>query len=90
METTQKIKKSERESHTRVSQMARTINREFRIKVYGFFNGRKVDHLVGISGLTALIGLNNSVAAFDRAMNSMDDKCQCKFRRGVSVTFYRK
>ena len=40
-----------------------TINRNFRIKVNGYVNGVKVNKLVGVSGLLAILGLQTSVRA---------------------------
>ena len=68
----------------------REINRNFKIKVFGFVNGKKVNILVGVSGLVRMldgaIDLVNRL--LDRAFRSMDDKCICKLRRGLKVTFY--
>lgn len=66
------------------------INRNFKIKVFGYVNGKKVNTLVGVSGLLNLLDnatdlVNNLL---DRAFNSTGDKCVCKLRRGVKVTFY--
>ena len=39
----------------------REINRDFKIKVYGYTDeGRKVDMLVGVSGLILLIGIEHA------------------------------
>lgn len=66
------------------------INRNFKIKVSGYVNGRKVNTLVGVSGLIRLldgaIDLINRL--LDRAFGCMEDKCICKLRRGVKVSFY--
>jgi hypothetical protein len=66
------------------------INRNFKIKVSGYVNGKKVNTLVGVSGLLRLldgaIDLMNRL--LDRAFNCMDDKCVCKLRRGLKVSFY--
>lgn len=67
----------------------REINRNFKIKAFGSVNGKKVNTLVGVSGLLRLVGsvelVNNLL---DRAFNSTDDACICKLRRGIKVTFY--
>lgn len=65
-----------------------TINRNFKIKVFGFVDGRKVNTLVGVSGLIRLIGEEMSDKLVVRAFAGKDDKCVCKLRRGVKVTFY--
>lgn len=66
------------------------VNRNFKIKVFGIVNGKKVNTLVGVSGLLRILDGSVDLAnrLFDRAFNSMDDKCVCKLRRGVKVTFY--
>ena len=65
---------------TKLQYSTREINRDFKIKVYGYTEeGKKVDKLVGVSGLILLIG---------RAYKSGQDKCVCKLRRGLKVTYY--
>ena len=69
-----------------------TINRNFRIKVYGIVNGVKVNKLVGVSGLLAILGgsWDKLVKFVLRAFNSLADKCACKIYGGATVTFYAK
>ena len=66
------------------------INRNFKIKVSGYVNGKKVNTLVGVSGLIRMldgaIDLINRL--LDRAFKCQDDVCYCKLRRGVKVSFY--
>ena len=66
------------------------INRNFKIKVFGRINGHKINTLVGVSGLINLldgaIDLVNRL--LDRAFNSKGDKCVCKLRRGLQISFY--
>ena len=66
------------------------INRNFKIKVFGHINGHKINTLVGVSGLLNLldgaIDLVNRL--LDRAFSSTGDKCVCKLRRGIKVSFY--
>lgn len=65
------------------------INKTYKIKVFGRINGKKVNTLVGVSGLIRIIGsaeITNNL--LDRAFRSIDDKCVCKLRRGIKVTFY--
>ena len=67
----------------------REINRNFKVKVSGIFDGKKINTLVGVSGLIKLVNdieLTNRL--LDRAFNSTDDKCVCKLRRGLRVSFY--
>lgn len=69
-----------------------TINHNFRIKVYGIVNGVKVNKLVGVSGLLAILGgsLDKLVKFVLRAFNNLTDKCACKIYCGATVTFYAK
>jgi len=66
------------------------INRNFKIKVFGRINGKKINTLVGVSGLINLldgaIDLVNRL--LDRAFSSMGDVCHCKLRRGLKISFY--
>ena len=65
------------------------INRDYKIKVSGLYNGEKVNTLVGVSGLVRMVGdieLTNRL--LDRAVACMDDKVCCKLRRGIKITFY--
>lgn len=67
----------------------REINRDFKIKVYGYTeDGQKVDKLVGVSGLILLIGLELANKQIERAYKAGQDKCICKLRRGLKVTYY--
>jgi hypothetical protein len=66
------------------------INRNFKIKVFGVVNGKKINTLVGVSGLLNLldgaVDLMNRL--LDRAFASKGDKCVCKLRRGLQISFY--
>lgn len=65
------------------------INRNYKIKVYGTFEGKKVNTLVGVSGFLRMVddvALCNRL--LDRAFNSFEDKCVCKLRRGLKISFY--
>lgn len=68
----------------------REINRNFKIKIYGIVDGKRVNTLVGVSGLIRMldgaIDLVNRLLG--RAFNGMGDKVVCKLRRGLKVTFY--
>ncbi len=71
------------------------INREFRIKVYGYNNSdERLNLLVGVSGLIRLLGeeLADTLVkrAFKNSFLSKDGKIVCKLRRGLKVTFYSK
>ena len=66
------------------------INRNFKIKVFGRINGRKINTLVGVSGLINILdGATDLVnRILDRAFKSKGDKCVCKLRRGLQISFY--
>lgn len=67
------------------------INKEFRIKVFGFNNeGKKINTLVGVSGAIDLIGEEFLDKFVDRAYKQGLDACYCKLRRGLLVTLYVK
>lgn len=66
------------------------VNFEWKIKVYGLFNGQKVNTLVGVAGYLRMVE-DNALAErlLDRAFASQGDKCICKLRRGLKISFYR-
>lgn len=65
------------------------INSNFRIKVFGRDDsGKKIDTLVGVSGLVGLVGNEFAEKFSVKAMKSIEDKCTFKLRRGIKVTFY--
>lgn len=65
------------------------INRNFLIKVYGVDeNGKRINKLVGVSGLLNLIGLDLAAKFIKKAFASALDKVICKLRRGLKITFY--
>ncbi len=67
------------------------INSNFRIKVFGRDeNGKKINTLMGVSGIVRLIGEELFNKFIKRALNCMLDKCVCKLRRGLQVTLYAK
>ena len=68
-----------------------TINRDFRIKAAGVDpQGNKINTLVGVSGLIALIGVDFANKFLEKAFNSLEDSTCCKLRRGIRITFYCK
>lgn len=66
------------------------INRNFKIKVAGINGqGKKLNTLVGVSGLINLIGAELADRLLRRAFaNTEEDYTVCKLRRGLKVTFY--
>lgn len=67
----------------------REINHNFKIKVAGMVNGKKVNTLVGVSGLIKIVGDIKLVNRLLKcAFNCYGDKEVCKLRRGVKITFY--
>lgn len=66
------------------------INTNFRIKVNGIVDGKKINTLVGVSGLIKLIGVEMVNKMLRRAFAGKDDKLVCKLRRGIKVSFYVK
>lgn len=67
------------------------INLNFRIKVAGFDeNGKKINKLVGVSGLIKLIGIEFVNKFLAKAFGGKSDKTVCKLRRGIRISFYAK
>ena len=67
------------------------INANFRIKVFGRDeNGKKINTLMGVSGIIALIGEELFYKFIRRALDCMKDVCVCKLRRGLQVSLYVK
>ena len=67
------------------------INKNFRIKVFGYnAEGKKINTLMGVAGILALIGEELLNKFLRRAFSCMDDVCVCKLRRGLKVSFYVK
>ena len=67
----------------------RDINRNFKIKVSGIIDEKKINTLVGVSGLMRFVDdieLTNRL--LDRAVRSKTDKCVCRLRRGIAISFY--
>lgn len=65
------------------------INRNYLIKVYGFNNeGKKINTLVGVSGLVSLIGVELTNKFIARAEKAAADCTVCKLRRSLKVSLY--
>ena len=74
-----------------LSYSTKWVNENFRIKVYGRDeNGKKINTLLGVSGIIRLIGVELFEKFIKRAINSMMDVCVCKLRRGLQVSLYVK
>lgn len=66
------------------------INRNF-LKVYGVDSeNKRINRLVGVSGLVGLIGVELTEKFITRALNSKKDSVKCRLRRGLQVTLYFK
>lgn len=67
------------------------VNQNFRIKVFGRDeNGKKINTLVGVSGIIRLIGEELFYKFVQRALDYKLDVCVCKLRRGLQVSLYVK
>lgn len=67
----------------------REINANYKIKVSGLFDGKKINTLVGVSGLVRIVAdLELTNRLLDRAFSCMGDVCVCKLRRGIKISFY--
>lgn len=67
----------------------REINKNFKIKVSGVIDEKKINTLVGVSGLMRFVDdieLTNRL--LDRAFRSKTDKYVCRLRRGIAISFY--
>lgn len=67
------------------------INQNFRIKVFGRdANGKRINTLMGVSGIIRMIGEELFYKFVQRALDCMNDVCVCKLRRGLQVSLYVK
>lgn len=72
------------------------INRNFRIKINGIVDGKKVNKLVGVKGLIELIGVEMANKMLRRAFNGTDDgvvakkRMKCILRNGRNNKLYGK
>lgn len=64
------------------------INRNYRIKINGIVDGKKVNKLVGVKGLIELIGVEMANKMLRRAFRCVKDAEHCKLRRGLKISFY--
>ena len=69
----------------------RFINRNFRLKVYGYdSDNRRINKLVGVQGLDALIGAEFINKFIGKALESGKDCSTHRLRRGLQVSLYAK
>lgn len=67
----------------------REINKNFKIKVSGIVDNKKVNTLVGVAGFVRFVGdIELCNRLLNRAFNSANDKEVCKLRRGIRISFY--
>lgn len=66
------------------------INQSFKIKVFGIVNGCKVNTLVGVSGLLAILNGDKDklFKMVTRAFASGKDRTDCKIYGGARISFY--
>lgn len=64
------------------------INRDFLINFQEFRNNKRNRHLIGVSTLIQIVGIELANKFVNRAYNSAADVCVCKLRRGVQISFY--
>lgn len=76
--------------HNGLNYTTSEINMNFRIKVNGIVDGKKINTLVGVYGLIKLVSVEMANKMLRRAFNGKDDKLVCKLRRGIKVSFYVK
>lgn len=84
------VKQKVRTMTSELSYTTSEINRNFKIKVAGINGqGKKLNTLVGVSGLIKLIGTELADKFVCRAFaNTEEDYTVCKLRRGLKITFY--
>ena len=64
----------------------RQVNHNFKIKVNGTFEGKKVNTLVGVAGFIKMVNdLALAERLLDRAFDSAEDKVVCRLRRGIKL-----
>lgn len=74
---------------TTLKYTTREINGNYKIKVSGLYDGQKVNTLVGVSGFLKMVkDIELCNRLLDRAFNCLEDKCVCKLRRGIKISFY--
>lgn len=88
---TVKPKKMKKSNSNVLEFTTKFINSNFRIKVFGRTeDGKKINTLVGVSGILKLIGAELLNKFIKRALKAGLDACRCALRRGLVVTLYAK
>ena len=65
------------------------INKTYLIKAYGKDSeGNRINTLLGVSGLIALIGTELANKFIARAERDGMDRTVCKLRRGIQISLY--
>lgn len=65
------------------------INSNFKIVVNYYEEGRRIRSLVGVKGLRRAVNDDALCSRLlDRAFRCREDKCVCKLRRGLQLSFY--
>lgn len=64
------------------------INRDYLINMQEFVDGVRVRHLIGVSTLIELVGVELANKFVGRAYSSGNDVTVCKLRRGLQISFY--
>ena len=65
------------------------MNRNWRMKVSGRNDGKKVHKLVGVYGLVELVGMDLFFKMVLKARDKAEDKVVFRLRRGLVVTFIK-
>lgn len=75
--------------YTGLNFTTKEINKNFKIKIYGVLDGKKINMAVGVRGLIQVVGnIDLTNRLLTRAFDSAKDKEECKLRRGIKITFY--
>lgn len=86
-----KLNNNKMKKTTSLRYSSKFVNRNFRLKVSGVDNlGNRINKLVGVAGMIALIGVEMFNKLLDRAARCLEDVCVCKLRRGLKISFYSK
>lgn len=74
---------------TKLNYTKHEINSTFKIKVSGVLDSTRINTLVGVQGFLEMVGnMDLANRLLDRAFAGQGDKCECKLRRGIKISFY--